>query len=257
MNTKYLVALALLLLASPTPAGQLHFERSTYTVSPGDSFEVRVYLDMDENTPGDQLPASGLFSVGAQITYDPANATSTVNDIVLPAAVDGNGIGGPAFKDAGAGYVGAAGVVDFDATEGYMDSLVMTVTITDLATGTYPLDVEFYFVPPTANFVEYDPPTRVLDEEITNFVSTTVQALPNMTIMTMGMPAAGQVRFEFEDSGTGAGSYSVETAEVLADPTVWAAAPGATVTPLGGDLYQVDAVFTGPTQQFYQVKGNL
>ena len=62
---------ALLLFPSLAPAAQLHFDQPEYTVLVGEAFEAEIRLDMDEDTPVDQVPTNGLFSMGVRTSSDP------------------------------------------------------------------------------------------------------------------------------------------------------------------------------------------
>ena len=252
-----LLPLLLFLAILPARGAQLRFGQSAYTVGLGGTVEVQVLLDTDE-APGDQMPAGGIFSMGVEITFEPGGAVvSDTNDLALPAGLDGNGIGGPAIKGLQSDCAGAAGAVGFVATTGHDDPVILTVSITGASAGTHTLGLGLLFDSPQANFVEYDT-GHMLDEEITDFGSATVTVTAgDMEIRSIDPTAPDQVRFVFEDGGSGTQTYSVKTAPILGTPTAWTVDPAATVTPLGGGMFQVDADFVGPVQQYYQVQGNL
>jgi len=69
-----IAAVLVCLLGGTVRAGGIvHFDRSQYDVLPGQVFQAQLLLDMDTNTAGDQVPAAGLFSMGAQVSYAPAS----------------------------------------------------------------------------------------------------------------------------------------------------------------------------------------
>ena len=165
-----LVALS---LAGSARAARLHFGQTNYTVTAGGTFQAQVYLDMNEAAAGDQMPATGLFSMGVKVILDPLKATvQSTNSIAMPAAIDSDGLGGPGIRAVGQGYAQAAGVVPGAA--GYTNALLATVTIKDVSPGTYQLNLGFYHsAPPWDNFL--DMLGNRLDGQINNFVPATVQ----------------------------------------------------------------------------------
>jgi len=201
-----IAAVLVCLLGGTVRAGGIvHFDRSQYDVLPGQVFQAQLLLDMDTNTAGDQVPAAGLFSMGAQVSYAPASAQVAGPDsILLPAALNGNGIGGPPYKTAGAGVAGFAGALDLSATEGYKGALLGTISIQDLAVGTssYALNLSKYF-PTKANFVDFEGNT--LDSALT-FGTATVNVLPlsrveDINLFPIGLGSIGGAQVFFHWRG--------------------------------------------------------
>ena len=179
-----------LLMCLPAQAGPIvHFDNSSYTVTTGGTFSVQVFLDMDSITAGDQVPASGLFSMGFKINYLNSKAEVTNTSwIVLPTAISTDGLGGAAPESFGAGYVGAAGAESLAATSGYMSPLLATVTIHDLsaAPDSYTLTLSKYYTPGD-NFVQYGQSAN-FDSTI-SFGTATVNVVPepgSMALLGLG-----------------------------------------------------------------------
>jgi hypothetical protein len=174
-----IAALACVGLATTSQAGVIvHFDQAAYSVSPGGTVSVQVLLDMDSTTVGDQVPANGLLSMGFKITYPGAKVEVTdASAIVLPAELNSDGLGGPAPRAFGAGYVGAAGALSLSATSGYKNSLLATVTIHDLAPAqdSYTLALGKYYQPGD-NFVQYGA-LQNFDSSI-SFGTATVNVVP-------------------------------------------------------------------------------
>jgi hypothetical protein len=134
----------------------VRFPQQMYTAVANQDFTVTVVFDAVAGTPGEDPAPLGLFSVGVALRFDPAKAqVLDVSSVVLPAALNSNGAGGPADKTATAGLAGAAGALDLSATSGYAGTLLTTVTLRNLATtGTYALSLERYY-PTKTNFLDY------------------------------------------------------------------------------------------------------
>jgi hypothetical protein len=134
---------ACLVMSASAQAGvQVVFDKDEYVIQPGQDFQVQVLLDGDDAQAGIQPLPNDLFSMGIQVTFgsDKASVADTTA-IVLPAEIDGDGVGGPAFKDVGSGFARTAGAVGLSATEYYGDSLLATITISDLNAGPYPYEL--------------------------------------------------------------------------------------------------------------------
>jgi hypothetical protein len=152
------------------------FDQDIYRISPGETFAVRVLFDWDgDPANGEQPhPPTGLFSMGVRVMFDSAQAVvGSYGDIVLPAELDGDGLGGPAPKDIGPGYAGAFGGADPFGQQGYADTWLATFMVTDLsvvAPGSYDLGLDFYYprAGTQSNFTDYDGGLpRELDPDIT------------------------------------------------------------------------------------------
>ncbi|MAE68100.1 MAG: hypothetical protein CMJ18_27950 [Phycisphaeraceae bacterium] len=135
----------------------VHFDLPEYDVPAGSTFDVQVLIDLDDVTPGDQVPPPGLFSAGIRLTFDDANAlVAGAEAVALPVDLDENGLGGPALVEVGPGFAGFAAAIGFSATEGYMQTLLATITLTDRGSAPYPINLELFFDPPTDNFLDFD-----------------------------------------------------------------------------------------------------
>ena len=120
----------------------VHFDKDEYNIQPGDDFQVQVLLDADDAQPGTQALPNGLFSMGIQVTFASEKANvADISVIVLPDPINGDGVGGDAFKEVGTGFARAAGAVALSAPDFYRDSLLATITISDLNVGPYPYEL--------------------------------------------------------------------------------------------------------------------
>ncbi len=174
-----LVAFGLLGGSVADAALTVGFDQDTYVTQPTQSFQVQVHLDADWSSPATPALGPGLFSMGLRICMDEDYfGIDGPESIVLPAELDGDGLGGPAVRTI---YMttfgfGTAGAVDLMATEGYTDSLLATFTLeTCCRPGDYTISLNPYYCAPQANFLDFE--GNVLDSQIT-FGTATVHVVP-------------------------------------------------------------------------------
>ncbi len=249
--------ITLLLLSSSAPAARLHFEQSAYAVTAGETLQVRVLVDMDEAVPGDQIPSGGLFSMGVRVTFSPSGvALPGADNLVLPAELNGNGLGGLPEKRIGPDYVGAAGAIAFESNEGYQNPLMLTVNIADLSPGTYSLGLGLLLDGTLANFVDFAT-GAVLDAQITNFVSATVvvQSLAaRPTILGIDEPVAGVTRIICASTNVTAADVTVEGTHTLVSPGVsWGVEPGVSIVTNAPGLYAISLPTGAYRTRFYRI----
>ena len=246
-----IAGLALFLIGMTAPGAGLHFNQARYVALLGQDLHVQLCLDMDADLPGDQLPAEGLFSVGVSVAFDPAVASP--GTVALPPELDGNGLGGSAPLTVTSGYVGTAGVIDFDATNGYTDAVVLDLELSHAAPGTYTLTPGLYFPSPRANFLDMETGT-VLDDQITNFVSSTVLVIsqPRITLATRPTADALTLICQLASNMTPA-SITLEKATPTAGAATWTPALAIPVTPTTAGLYQVDIPLPSATSGWYRI----
>jgi hypothetical protein len=166
----------------------VRFDATEYTVAPGETLSVEILFDADDQQPGFQGLLQGLLGMSFMVEFDPFLAlVAGQDDIAIQAALDGDGLGGPALKAVGPGYAGAAGAVALDNAEGYKESLLAQVGIRHTAQGSYTLGLDFFFTDPRmADFVDID--GNALDDQIT-FGSASVTVVPEPA--SCGLLAAG------------------------------------------------------------------
>ncbi|MFT5124283.1 MAG: hypothetical protein ACI9TH_003254 [Kiritimatiellia bacterium] len=211
------------LLAVSAHGYELRFQQAEYQVITGQVYEVRVLID--------PVPTNGLFSVGVRMNYD-SNFVQVVstNDIILPAALDSNGLGGPSLKELRPGSAAGAGALDLEATNAYAQAKVMTFRLQNLAaSGTvYQLDLDFFFDTNTnrADFVAFTN-GEVLDARITNQVSSTVRVVSGnlepepVTIVDLSPPLAAVGRLAFTNITTALFDYVLEANTNEVDDLGW------------------------------------
>lgn len=178
---RWLVGVGLLFAASSLAhsAVTMEFERETYFVEPGKSFEVRVFLDGDGNTPGLQKLPEGLFSFGVRVDFDPnAVSLSDVAGIQVPSALDFNGFSSGAARATGQGFAGAKGNIDQSLFRPYADSLLATFQFRDLGGDKpYRLDLKIFRTLGDSEQVFLDGSGAVLDRDVV-LSSAQVTAVP-------------------------------------------------------------------------------
>jgi hypothetical protein len=161
MKSFILAVLVSSLFVGPALADLTRFDQDVYAVQPGETFAVKLLLDVDETLPGYQLPDSGLFSMGIKLLFDSSNAVVTsVDSIVIPDPLNSDGLGGDAPREVGQGFAGAAGARPLGSTEGYSDPLLVTILVTDLnaldPAESYDLNLDFFYPEPFENFLDYE-----------------------------------------------------------------------------------------------------
>jgi hypothetical protein len=217
----------------------------------GRDLQVQLLLDMDQDLPGDQVPAEGLFSAGVSVTFDPTVASPAV--VALPTELDSNGLGGSAPVTMASGFVGTAGVIDFDATNGYAGAVVLNLDFSHAAPGAYTLTPGLYYPAPGANFVDMEAGT-VLDDQITNFVSSTVLVISQPRITLATRPTADAMTLTCQlSSNTTPVSITLERATPTAGSATWAPALAIPVTPTTPGLYQADIPLPSATSGWYRI----
>lgn len=214
----------------------------------GQPLQVELRLDMDPGTPGNQVPAEGLFSAGVSATFPPAAAS--VVAVTLPDELDTSA----AEETIQPGYAGAAGVVDFfQATNGYSGATILTLDLTHAVPGTYTLTPELYFAAPMENFVDYGT-GAVLDGQITNFIPSTVHVVaePRITDAVLSAVDTMTVTCELPSNAVPA-SISLESADPLLGAATWNPEPGIPVTPSAPGIYEAAIPLNLATSRLYRV----
>jgi len=185
----FVSAVVVCLLVSPIYAvGQVHFDQGEYHILPGQTFQIQILLDMDSAAAGDQIPSAGLFSMGTMMTWNAPNASvADIAAIVLPGALNSNGVGGLPDKTVGAGLAGFAGALDLSATEGYKNSLLATISITDSSvphTYPYTLSLDKYYAAPKTNFMDFA--GNGLDGSLTFGTATVTPEPATLLLLALG-----------------------------------------------------------------------
>ena len=149
-------------------AGVRVFTDSTqYSVAPGSTYTVQIFLDADDLSRGVQPLPNGLVSYGVRLSYDPKVAkVSSVESITVPAelnftASEKQG----ATKAVGDGYAAVKGSISPTAKP-YFGTLIATFTIQDLnASSTYPITTSIYRVV-KGEQIFFDGAGKLLDSEL-------------------------------------------------------------------------------------------
>ncbi len=156
----FALSLVVLLSAYAQPAAAsilVKPDQDTYTVSPGQTIAIQIFVDTAPAQDGLQGFSMGLYSEGVEMTFAPAaGAVSNASAIVLPASLAEDGSGAPALKEVSAGYAGYFGnlLLSMDPfTEGYTSTWLGTFNFTaGTQAGTYELSLGKFF-PNMSNFV--------------------------------------------------------------------------------------------------------
>ena len=243
---------AFLSLVAGVHAAGLHFDRAEYVLGSSNAvFEVQLLLDMDDTAPGDQLPARGLFSMGAKVVFHPAAASvNSTNSIEIPAELNSNGLGGPAIRETGLGYAGGGGVAV--GGSGYMAPLMLTVSVQGLTAGEYELTPALFFDSPRANFLDFD--GVVLDDQITNFVASTVRVLSGRPrILSLWQAPGERVKVVFESSAHAEDDFVLEATTDLSGTPSWSPAAAAASQTLQPAMYAIEADAGSAAARWYRV----
>ena len=136
----YLVIGLFLTTGGAVPAAQagllIHTELDRYEVMPGESFDIRVYLDADDGLPGNQKLPNGLFSYGVKLEFDSEKLALVGSDAIrVPDALNFNGFSTGAARQIGDGFGGVKGNVDQLTSEPYEESLIASFLVKDISGG--------------------------------------------------------------------------------------------------------------------------
>lgn len=154
-------------------------DQQDYSISPGDTFSVRVLLDANDATlPEDTLP-DGLFSYGLKLTFDPAEASVVDSSAIhVPAALDFSGVGPGAIRNVGSGFAAVKGNVSFSTFVPYDGTTLATFQVKDLGgMAPYVLGIEIYRTLGPSEAVFVDGQAVVLDSAL-SFRTSSVTPVP-------------------------------------------------------------------------------
>jgi hypothetical protein len=124
--------------AAPTAQAdiRIHAELDRYEVTPGEVFDIRVYLDADDSLPGDQTLPNGLFSYGVKLEFDPDRLTLVGADAIqVPDALNFNGFSAGAARQTGVGFGAVKGNIDQVGADPYAGSLIASFRVSDTSAG--------------------------------------------------------------------------------------------------------------------------
>jgi hypothetical protein len=150
----------------------------------GQSFDLRIYLDSDPQSPGDQSYVDGLLSVAVRLVFPPS--AFTVNAITPKGQLDhlGNGESADNDIDPITGSAGFRGNTpkEVPPQRAYLGTLLAYVDITPLKSGTFDLTCNPFDPSINDNFV--DGAGTPLDSQIA-FTSTTITVVPDPSSVSM------------------------------------------------------------------------
>ncbi len=181
MQTKNWIAagvVAVLFAALPVSAGVIiHFDQDEYRVTEGESFQVNVFLDADDQTDGDQVLDAGLLTMKFEVRFDPTHAgVLDTNQILLPKALNDDGFGRGPNNEVGSGFIKIRGNIPSnlpledafrgeDRGDGVDRMRLATITINGLSPGEFLL--QLHPLEESANDdVFVDGNVNVLDDDI-------------------------------------------------------------------------------------------
>lgn len=122
-------------------------EQAVYYVTPGETFQLNIHIDGDDQTLGnafEPLP-QGLFSYGVSVTYPTGLATVPSGDQITPVApLNYFGLAPNALKEVTSTSTMIKGNIDVFAGVYHTDSLLVTIQVTNLApvSSSYWLDLD-------------------------------------------------------------------------------------------------------------------
>lgn len=188
------------------------FEHDVYSVSAGQSLEVRVLIDYETHTP------QSLFSYGMRMTASPQTGVS-VTGIEVPPELDFNLLTGTAAKDLSPGVWSVTGHVSIAALPSsyYTGSLLATYTVQFSEPGTYTLGLDLNRTAGPSEEVFIDGDGVTLDGELTPMGTTQVvvgEFEPPILTLAEAVSPAGAIDLEFQTSN--GVSYILRTSTDLA-----------------------------------------
>lgn len=201
MNKWQSVWVGVVWLCAVGPAGaeiSVHFDQPVYEVVQGQSVQVQVILDADDQAPGDQPLTEGLVSMSFEVALDQAGLEASSVD--LPTALMNDGFNGPPrieLDDPGFARVRAA--VFFLASEFYMGEDVAggakrmrlaTVQIVGQAVGEFDLGLGLWQPAGAADEGFVDGQRTTLDGQIL-YRGATVRVVPEPATAGLLAAAAG------------------------------------------------------------------
>lgn len=153
------------------------FDRAIYQVAPGETFDVQVLLDANLATPEADPLENGLFSYGWQVAFDSSKAT--IDGLTVPAPLDFFGFATGASIVTDPGLAAAEGNIDQVTLTPYGDSLLATITLTNVAAVPDEYDLTLSLAPhfPTEQLF-LDGEGNVLDDTLVFGVARVVVAVP-------------------------------------------------------------------------------
>ena len=158
------------------------FDQDVYTVDGiGDSFEVRVVVDGDDETAELDPIEQGLFSFGIKADFLAANVdVSGLEQVVVSEELDFFGFDDSAHRDVGDSFVAAEGNIDQfkDPLDPFSGTVLLTANLTNLAgPSNYPLELGFFKDLGDGEQQFVDGNGNVLDHDIV-FKSSLVHVVP-------------------------------------------------------------------------------
>ena len=176
----------------------VHLNEPVYNVGLGQTLQVEVVLDGDDQIEGDQALSSGLVSMSFGLNFDSAGLS--VLEVNLPSALDNNGLNGPPrIELAPSGFVGVRASVYFLADEFYLGETtaggerrmrLATFEITGVELGEYQLGLRLWQPAGAADEGFVDGDRNTLDSQIV-YSGATVRVVPQPT--TLAAWTAGTV----------------------------------------------------------------
>jgi len=154
-----LVGIISLIFSSASFAGVLlHFDQFEYTVAEGETLEISVLLDADDQQAGNQPLTAGLLGMAVEVSFDPnllglAQGLTDAMVIQLPDGLSSNGLFGDptrVLNEPGFAKVNAAVRIDQDVYrgedrgDGVLEMRLFTVLLTGRNVGQSTLDLDLF-----------------------------------------------------------------------------------------------------------------
>jgi hypothetical protein len=196
-----ILAVAMLISPAVLCAQGVVFDRAIYQVAPGETFDVQVLLDANLATSEANPLENGLFSYGWQVAFDSSKAT--IDGLTVPAPLDYFGFASGASIVTDPGLAAAEGNIDQVMLTPYGDSLLATITLTNIALVPDEYDLTLSLAPhfPTEQLF-LDGEGNVLDDTLVFGVARVVVAVPEpsacglaaLSALTLGVWRARKTR---------------------------------------------------------------
>lgn len=173
---------------------RVFFDKDEYVVSSvGEMFEVQILIDADDATSQIEPVRTGLFSFGAEVSYESTKAQVVGSSALETASpLDFFQFVPGALTEVDAGRAASKGNIDQvpEPVVPYTGSLLMKLTMTNLASPTdlYPLELDFFRTLGDTEQIFLNGAGGVLDDDIV-FGRAWVRVVPEPTAAVLSLLA--------------------------------------------------------------------
>ncbi len=161
----------------------VRFEAPEYTVNGSGEFTVRVVIDGDDQVPGFQPIANGLFHFGVKVSFTPAQVETNRESLEVVATLDYSGLVPGAAVEIGDGFLSSKGniILSTPTSQPFLENILFALTFANRAPvgSQYELQLSSAASLPSETLF-LDGKGKPLDDTVT-FGSGSVTVLPDDT----------------------------------------------------------------------------